>query len=367
MKVFFVAKDVADLSRFKERGSLRGQILESEQIVHLFPADCAPSGTQAMDVRIVRYDGKYFVEGLQFGKRFPVEIYSFDEINVRTPFKPHHQAVLATAVVFMIAVGSLGSAIARLLAAAGVGKLILCDPGIFNIHNIARHEGNLLDLGRSKVEIVADRLRMRNPLIEVETHAEDIFQWPDDKLALLFERSDVATISSDKMNVQLMANEYAMDTKTPAVYGGCYEGARGGESFMWLPDSEAMACYACLRGGFKFPDRTGKVDYSNAEGPEDYEAEPGLHAGVMQVAAAAAQMTLGILLRDQPDSQLGALTKPENQFLLIGTALSEDFYRFRRPFDCFFQPLSGPRKACPVCGEFEADAALIHEEMGEAS
>jgi hypothetical protein len=134
----------------------------------------------------------------------------------------------------------------------------------------------------------------------------------------------------------------------PCVFGGCYEEARGGEVFFTLPN-ERMPCLACLRAGLAQPQTHNQIDYSTATGPEDYEGQPGLHAAVDLVTCVEIQICLGILLRNSPTSQLARLIRPEYNFLLIGGALGTGFYRFKKPFDIFFQPLRGPRKTCPVC------------------
>lgn len=112
-----------------------------------------------------------------------------------------------------------------------------------------------------------------------------------------------------------------------------------------------MPCLACLRAGLEQPQRSAKIDYSTATGPEDYQGEPGLHASIDFVTCTEVLMCLGILLREVPTSKLAKLIDPRFNFILIGGALGAGFYRFRKPFDIFFQPLKGPRKNCPVCGD----------------
>ena len=92
--------------------------------------------------------------------------------------------------------------------------------------------------------------------------------------------------------------------------------------------------------------RNPKIDYSTAHDSEDYEGQPGLDAAVRSVAMAAVQIILLILLREKTQSELW---QSQGNYLLIGNARSENFYRFRGPFDTFFQPLKGPRSDCPLC------------------
>jgi hypothetical protein len=66
------------------------------------------------------------------------------------------------------------------------------------------------------------------------------------------------------------------------------------------------------------------------------------------------QATLSLLLKDEPDCQLARLITPKRHFILVGSAAAEGFYRFKEPFQIFFQPLKGPRTNCPTCRHLSA-------------
>ena len=125
-----------------------------------------------------------------------------------------------------------------------------------------------------------------------------------------------------------------------------------------------MPCLACLRSGLAQPEQKGNIDYSTATGPEDYQGQPGLHAMVDFVTCTEILICLAILLREMSDSQLTRLIDPKQSFLLVGGALGAGFYRFKKPFDIFFQPLSGPRKSCLVCQDgARSDVAVKTEKL----
>jgi adenylyltransferase/sulfurtransferase len=74
------------------------------------------------------------------------------------------QQALSAASVVIVGVGAIGSEVARLLAQAGVGRLLLCDPDSVEESNLSR--GALYgpaDLGRPKAEAAAEALRAREP------------------------------------------------------------------------------------------------------------------------------------------------------------------------------------------------------------
>lgn len=74
----------------------------------------------------------------------------------------------------IIGVGALGSAIAEILVRGGVRSITLVDPEHLEVGNLVRHTLLLTDVGRSKAEEVAARLRLVSPHVSVRCFASDI-------------------------------------------------------------------------------------------------------------------------------------------------------------------------------------------------
>lgn len=72
--------------------------------------------------------------------------------------------------VLVLGCGSLGAPVAELLARAGVGDMHLLDKETFDPENCARHTLGFPDVGRSKADAVASRLRQLVPEIRVTPH-----------------------------------------------------------------------------------------------------------------------------------------------------------------------------------------------------
>ncbi|GIH10885.1 hypothetical protein Rhe02_89520 [Rhizocola hellebori] len=76
---------------------------------------------------------------------------------------------LRRSTVVVVGVGALGNEVSRLLAMAGVGRLILCDPDCVELSNLSR---TILfresDIGRPKVEVAAEALHDLAPGTRVE-------------------------------------------------------------------------------------------------------------------------------------------------------------------------------------------------------
>jgi molybdopterin/thiamine biosynthesis adenylyltransferase len=353
---------------------LVGVANEKERVISLFlptaaPPEAVPLGllgetANALETQIVlhyRSDYGWLAQGGPLGGPVQVQVHRFGEIFARTPFKDSYKQALAETTVAVFGLGSVGSAMAVSLTRAGVGGMLLTDPERLAVENISRHECDLLSVGRFKVNAVADKCRGINPAIQIQTFPEDILEWPDEQLQELLTPVKALVSTTDRNQVELVVADIAFLMGKPFIHAGCYEEARGGEVFVNIR-GVTPCCYGCLRGGMKDVPRNGKIDYSTARDAEDYQGEPGLDSAVKQVAMAGVQVVLSIPLRDQPDCELGRLIGPDRQYLLVGTARSEGFYRFRGPFDAFFQPLKGPRKNCPIC-QAAALTAQLQKEM----
>jgi molybdopterin/thiamine biosynthesis adenylyltransferase len=306
------------------------------------------------------------------GRRYSAESdVSLADLLARTPFAEAGRQRLQESRVVIIGAGSGGSQLALALGQAGVGHQVLVDHGYVAIHNCIRHLATLQDVGRPKVEVVAEQVLLHNPQVIIDTYAADLFQ-PDSPVApeAVLAGAALVIAATDRTAVQLAINAVTWRLGVPAVFGGCYEGARGGEVLYTLP-GEATPCLNCLRGGLAQPERGGPFDYSAAQHPEDFEGEPGLKSAIDFITNVEAQVALGLLLRGTGSSLEGIIVPPYN-FLLIGGALAADFYRFKRPFHIFFQPLSGPRPDCDVCAatDGETDPSFLElvrqEEMTQA-
>jgi len=363
-------KNKEDLKLLKPDTDLYGCVIESTKSVFLAPYKPPTDDIKKIGVigenagepplmDISYSNGKAKGSGLFSNqlKTFPVEIVYSSALYARTPFKHNEMEHLAGRKVLIFGCGTGGSKIALELARAGVSTITLCDPDRLEFANVSRHEGDLPDVGKYKTHLVAERIYKVNPSIKVVCYSEDIFERDYEFIKNLFGSHHMAAAATDKTSVQLMINEMGQQAKIPCVFGGCYESAIGGEVFFTLPDGNTP-CLCCLRGGLEQTKSSYRFDYSTAEGPEDYQGQPGLHAMVDFVTCAEILICLAILLRDIDSSELGQLIDPKRNYLLIGGPLAAGFYLFQKPFDVFFQTLSGPRQNCCACREVKCSCLM---------
>src|SRR5688572_12710439 len=105
------------------------------------------------------------------------------------------QQRLVAAHALVVGAGGLGSPVALYLAAAGVGRLTLCDHDNVDLTNLQRqivHDTGTI--GVPKVESARRRLTAINPETRVEALAERV---AGERLEALVERADVVIDASD--------------------------------------------------------------------------------------------------------------------------------------------------------------------------
>ncbi|MCY1071196.1 ThiF family adenylyltransferase [Nannocystis sp. RBIL2] len=274
---------------------------------------------------------------------------------------------LARVRIVMIGLGSLGGAIALALARTGVRRFTLIDPDVLTPENLSRHTGTVADLGKAKVELVADAIRAIDPDAEVQTirkfltcdlpwlgaHAELETLLESDEPALL-----VTTCAADA--VELQVNALALRTRTPALYAAVLGAADHGRIFRVLPGESA--CYECIRAAqsaspalhprFELPEDPQRVPYLHPE-------LPGLGIDVAQIALLTAKFalqTLGTVW----DLGLG-LTKQSGDHLLW---TNRGGWVFDHPQQLRIERI--PRDPnCPACGD-AAQAETITPADAEA-
>jgi len=111
-------------------------------------------------------------------------------------------ARLARSTVTVFGIGGVGSFAAEALIRSGVGRMILVDYDRICVTNVNRqlhaHKGTL---GKAKVSVMAERLRLINPDAVVETRAE--FYGPETSARLLVPEPDVVIDAIDNMAAKM--------------------------------------------------------------------------------------------------------------------------------------------------------------------
>jgi molybdopterin-synthase adenylyltransferase len=149
------------------------------------------------------------------------------------------QAALASATVVVVGTGALGNEVAKNLALAGVGRLLLCDPDVVDETNLSRAAlFTPEDIGRPKVDAARRSLSRLAPNVAIDVRREILTSGIG-----LGELADadvvVGCLDSVRARMQLLGRCALADAAL--VDGGT--GPWNGEVRVRL--SAEMACYGC--------------------------------------------------------------------------------------------------------------------------
>lgn len=152
------------------------------------------------------------------------------------------QQRLLKATALIIGVGGLGSPIAIYLAAAGVGKIILCDDDKVSLTNLQRqiiHRTTSLD--ELKVDSARAHLKEINPETEIITLPKHVSEVD---LITLAKQADVVIDASDNFTTRYAVNKICAATKKPLISGAAIQ--FDGQVSVFDMRYETSACYQCL-------------------------------------------------------------------------------------------------------------------------
>jgi molybdopterin/thiamine biosynthesis adenylyltransferase len=193
---------------------------------------------------------------------------------------PEGQRRLAAGRVAIVGCGATGSALAQLLARAGVGTLRIIDRDYVEASNLQRQslfEESDAAESLPKAIAAARRIASFNSEIMVEGQVEDLVPGNVD---VLLEGMDVILDGTDNFETRYLVNDYAVKNSLPWIYAaavGSY-----GATLNVLPGK--TACLACI-----FPDTPrGMVETCETSGI--------LNTAVNLVASIAATETVKLLV-----------------------------------------------------------------------
>lgn len=210
--------------------------------------------------------------------------------------------IAAQQVFAFIGAGSGGARAAEEAARAGIGTILLIDrPGeCLEEHNIIRHPLGYRDLGRLKIEAMADRLRDINPECQVIPISLDV-RSGSAELAEILRREKVGKIflGTDNEPSKHAVNRVAVELGIVMVFAGVFDGGCGGEVGICRP---GQACYACFASFLK---RACRYEEPKQDGPIDYSSSPeqpgsaALNIDIAQIALIQARVGLSDIIATQ--------------------------------------------------------------------
>lgn len=149
-----------------------------------------------------------------------------------------NQETLSKSIVVLVGAGAIGSYVGTILVSSGIGKLIIIDFDTIEKSNLNRqllYREN--DVGKSKSETAAIKLRELNPKIIIEHHHKKMEEVP----VSVYEEADVIVSCLDTFIGRRWINSMAVRVKKPLVTGGMF--AFLGNAQVIIPYE--TACFEC--------------------------------------------------------------------------------------------------------------------------
>jgi molybdopterin/thiamine biosynthesis adenylyltransferase len=169
----------------------------------------------------------------------PIELQRYGRQMILAGWGRESQEKIKRAAVFIAGAGGLGSPVSIYLAAAGVGRIRICDAGAVETSNLNRqilHSDG--DVGRRKIESAVRTLRSVNPHVEIEGLDARIGR---ESVANLVSGSDILVDCLDNFETRYFLNEHAVKTGLPLVHAGVW-GMAGQLTFIKAPETPCLNC-----------------------------------------------------------------------------------------------------------------------------
>lgn len=151
------------------------------------------------------------------------------------------QQRLAESRVLVVGAGGLGSPALMYLAAAGVGRITVCDRDTVEASNL--HRQILFDthsVGKKKTHLALQRLEALNPAVELVAVDEPLTAANVEKLFL---KHDLVLDCTDNFAIRFLLNDAAVLTSTPLIAASLYQ--YEGQLQLYDPSAKG-ACLRCL-------------------------------------------------------------------------------------------------------------------------
>jgi len=152
------------------------------------------------------------------------------------------QERLKSARVLVVGAGGLGCPVGLYLGAAGVGQLSLVDDDNIELANLQRQIGfEQNQLGESKAESLAGRIRRINPLVSVTALNQRL---EGEELARQVEETSLVVDCSDNFSTRFALNRACVAAKVPLISGAAIRGE--GQLSVFDSRQQSSPCYHCL-------------------------------------------------------------------------------------------------------------------------
>ena len=127
------------------------------------------------------------------------------------------QKKICSSKVLIVGAGGLGCPIADYLCRAGVGTIGIADFDKINLSNIHRQNlYSLKDIGKYKVDVVKEKIKLINPFTKIKTYKKKI---SDKNLNNIINSFNIIVDGSDNFRTKFLLNKYSIKYKKNLIVG----------------------------------------------------------------------------------------------------------------------------------------------------
>ncbi len=131
------------------------------------------------------------------------------------------QNILNGSKVLVIGAGGLGSAVLPYIVGTGLKKITVVESDILDITNLHRQVlYNVDELGLPKCALATQKLRKRNPFVEIVSVPERL---TEENCLSLFKTHDLIIDCTDNQQTRFLIHDMAMKAKTDLITGAVYK------------------------------------------------------------------------------------------------------------------------------------------------
>lgn len=200
----------------------------------------------------------------------------------------------------VVGAGSVGSQAADSLVRTGIQHVTLIDPDVVSAPNLSRSVYRRDDIGRCKVDALADHLRaVGGDDLDVVAFCEDVrcLLTPGGPVA----GQDLVLLATDDPMAELEVNHACYPVGTSVVSVKMYRGAEAAET-IWVAPHWRSPCLRCLTVG-----RSAEYERDTDYGTGRLVAEPALGPDIAVVVPQGVKTALALLAhRDATTAQDGS-------------------------------------------------------------
>jgi molybdopterin/thiamine biosynthesis adenylyltransferase len=192
---------------------------------------------------------------------------------------------------------------------AGIERVFLLDPDVYQKHNIARHRFDPTGIGQLKVDLAMASFRARFPQLVLDARPWDLCDpGHQTEIAAMVEQCDIGICAADNETAKFHFDALMRQYQKPWTMGEVLSGGIGGFVHRFVPGGPCYGCVASYLQRNVTESPPGKApDYSAPGGPIEEARIPASKAAIETIAGLHALITLDLLEHPLADVDITSL------------------------------------------------------------